>query len=55
MVNIKAIMLLIKTDERFKKIFHFDTDLKNNFNYMLSDFELKEELSFVNCIYQHRP
>lgn len=51
MVSIKKTMILIKKDERLRKVFHFETDSKKNFNYMLSDSELREELSFVNWIY----
>lgn len=51
MVNIKEIIKLIKTDEKFKQIFHFETDSKKDFNYMLPDKELREQFSFVNWIY----
>lgn len=50
-MQIKEIIKLIKTNERFKRIFHFDIDSKNNFNYMLPSSELKKQFSFVKWIY----
>jgi len=51
MINIKETIQLIKTDEKFRQVFHFETDSKKNFNYMLPDKELREQFSFVNWIY----
>ena len=50
-MKIKEIMKLIKTDEKFKNIFHFYSDSKSDFNNMLPTKELKKQFSFVNWIY----
>lgn len=50
-MQIKEIMKLIKTDERFKNVFHFYSDSKSDFNDMLPTKELIKQFSFVNWIY----
>lgn len=50
-MNIKEIMNLIKTDERFSNIFHFYGDDKLHIHNMLPIAKLKKEFSFVNWIY----
>jgi len=51
LVSVKETMNIIKTDEKFKKVFHFETDSKTNFNYMIPDEELRKQFSFVDWIY----
>lgn len=50
-MNIQTIMQLIKKDERFKSVFHFETDSQRNFNFMLPTKKLRKQFSFVNWIY----
>lgn len=50
-MQIKEIMKLIKTDERFKNVFHFYSVAKSDFNDMLPTRELRKQFSFVNWIY----
>lgn len=50
-MNIQTIMQLIKKDERFKSVFHFETDSQTNFNFMLPTKKLRKQFSFVNWIY----
>lgn len=53
-MQIKEIMELIKTDERFKNVFHFYSVAKSDFNYMLPTRELRKQFSFVNWIYMSK-
>ena len=50
-MNIQTIMQLIKKDERFKSVFHFETDSQTNFNFMLPTKKLRKQFSFVKWIY----
>ena len=51
MVSVQETMILIKKDERLRTVFNFETDSQTNFNYMLTDEELRKQFSFVDWIY----
>lgn len=50
-MKIKELMKLIKTDEKFKNVFHFYSDEQSDFNDMLPTKKLRKQFSFVDWIY----
>lgn len=50
-MNIPTIMQLIKTNERFRNVFHFYGDDKSHVYDMLPTTKLRKQFSFVNWIY----